>query len=111
MSHATNLGAIKEAYTLVDDQFDRIYAQCTTAAQKQQARDLRDGLRDAYWRAMASNLADETDLVNSIRKDLQDANDRIEADLKSLKNIVAFLQLVTEGLKLACALAVLAAAV
>jgi|ERR1017187_2031277 hypothetical protein len=110
MSNATNLAAIKQTYYLIDDNFDQIYSQCNTPDLKQQATELRDGARDAYWKAVAANLADETNLVNTIRKQLQDTNSQVQDSLSDLKDIVGFLKLMTEALKLACSLAVLAAA-
>jgi len=111
MSNASNLAAIKQMYFLIDDNFDSVYSQCKTGEQKQQARDVRDGARDAYWRAVAADLSDDTNLVNSIRNELQAANKEIKDSLDDLKDIVAFLKVATEALKLACSLALLAAAV
>jgi hypothetical protein len=111
MSSATNLAAIKQTYFLIDDNFDQIYSQCSTPDQKQQATELRDGARDAYWKAVASTLADDSNLVNTIRAELQDTNSQVKSLLTNLQDIVSFLKLLTEALKLACSLTVLAAAV
>jgi hypothetical protein len=110
MSNATNLAAIKQTYFLIDDSFDQVYSQCRTPDQKQQATELRDGARDAYWKAIASNLSDDSDLVNRILKELQDTNSQVKESLSDLQDIVGFLKLLTEALKLACSLTVLAAA-
>jgi hypothetical protein len=95
---------------LIDDNFDTVYAKCDTDDQKTQLVSLRDAARDAFWRAAAENLSDNHDVVTQTFKELQTTNNQIQSDVKTLQDVSSFLDTVTQGVKLAAALATLAAA-
>jgi hypothetical protein len=104
-----NLAEIKKTYHLIDDNFDAIYGKCNDD-QKKTLIALRDAARDAFWRAAAENLTDNHDVVAQTIDELKTTNNQIQKDVKSLKDVSSFLDTVTEGVKLAAALATLAAA-
>lgn len=109
MTPKENIDAIAKTYHLIDDNFDAIYTHCDTA-QRIKLIACRDSARDTFWNAIAKDLRDNHQLVEDTLANLKVVNDKIETDLKNLKNISALLQLLTEGIKLAASLATLAAA-
>lgn len=104
-----NLDQIEKTFDLIDDNFDALYAQCS-AAQKPQLMSLRDAARDAFWKAASENLADDHDLVQQTAQELQTVNGQIQQDVSSLQDISAFLNTLTQAVKLAATLATIAAA-
>lgn len=109
MSAASNLAAIKKTYRLVDESFDAVYARCKTDAQRRRLTECRDAARDAYWAAIAANLADNHGLVAELTGELREANAAIAAKLEDLRDVTEFLARLTRAVKLAAALATLAA--
>jgi len=104
------LSEIKQTYFRLDDDFDEIYAACKTDDQRAALRSLHASARDAFWKAVAEILDDHNPFVMSIYNDLKKSNTSIKKMLDNLKDIVAFLKLATEAVRLAAALATLAAA-
>ena len=104
-----NLTEIKRTYQLIDDNFDAIYA-AGNAAQKATLIASRDAARDAFWKAVAENLTDDHELVTQTFDELKATNDQIKKDLQGLQDIAGFLNTLAQGVKLAAALASLAAA-
>jgi hypothetical protein len=105
----TNLTEIKRTYDLIDNNFDAAYQKCNTDQQKQLVN-LRDSARDAFWKSIAENLSDNHALIDKSLNDLKTTNDNIQAAVKSLQDISAFLNMVTQGVTLAAAVVTLAAA-
>ena len=101
---------VERTYTTLRHNFSDIMSKCRTDEQKDAARDTYSGARDAYFEAVKRDLRDNNDLVKSLTKELADANGQMERDLKALQDIAAFLRLVTEAVKLAASIVVLAAA-
>ncbi|MDI6741451.1 MAG: hypothetical protein QMD11_01835, partial [Smithella sp.] len=64
---------------------------------------------DAYFKGLAETITDSHDLVKETIKELSAKNDEIQKALKSLKDISAFLNIVSAGVKLAAAVVTLAA--
>jgi|ERR1039458_2229640 hypothetical protein len=104
-----NLAEIKKIYHLIDDNFDPVYAKCKPD-QKTHLVALRDAARDVFWRAAAENLTDNHEVVAQTIDELKTTNNKIQKDVKFLKDVSVFLDTVTQGVKLAAALATLAAA-
>ena len=101
---------IKKTYRTLEDNYDDLYAECKTDDQRSAFRQLHSSARDAYWKAIADGLDDDNVLVKQFTDELKSTNKAIQASLSSLKDIVAFLKQVTEAVKLAAAIAALAAA-
>ncbi len=106
---ADPLDAIQKTYLMLDQQFDDIYAKCTSDAQRQELRALLASARDAYFAAAAKRREDNNATVQKFLDELTTTNDQISAQLSTLKDVVAFLNLCTQAVKLAGALASLAA--
>jgi hypothetical protein len=104
-----NLKEVERTYKLIKGSFDTAYQNCETDEQKERLIVLRDAARDAYFKGIAENLSDSHDLVKETIKELGAKNDEIQKALKSLKDISAFLNIVTAGVKLAAAVVTLAA--
>jgi hypothetical protein len=103
------LGEIERTYFQLRDNFDTAYQKCENYAERQQLRAVYDSARDAYWKAIADSLADDNPVVRGLLDDLKKTNKQVGDMLVDLKNVVSFLHLVTEAVKLAAAVATLAA--
>ncbi len=100
---------IGDLYLHLERNFSKIHGKCQTEAQKKEFLNLYSAARDAFWQAQARTLADNSATVQSIRKELKDTTKQVKSSTKKLKDIVAFLNLVKEAVKLAAAVASLAA--
>lgn len=109
-TEADILTAIKNTYDQLDDNFDTLYAKCTTDDQRKQLKSLLASARDAFFAATAKSLTDNNPTVDALTKQLEDTNTDLGKQLAAIKDIAATLALCTEALKLAAALATLAAA-
>nr|MDQ6924683.1 hypothetical protein [Candidatus Eremiobacteraeota bacterium] len=105
----TALAAVHDTYRLLDDHFDEIYAACQTDDARAQLRALHASARDAYWKAVADGLHDDNLVVQDIRRDLTAATTRIQAQLATLEDVTAVLDMLTQAVRLAGALVGLAA--
>lgn len=105
----TALDAVHDTYHLLDDHFDEIYAACQTDDARAQLRALHASARDAYWKAVADGLHDDNLVVQDIRRDLAAATTRIQAQLATLEDVTAVLDMLTQAVRLAGALVGLAA--
>ena len=101
---------IKKTYNALDDNYDELYAGCKTDDQRAALRQLHSSARDVYWKAIADGIDDDNALVRQFTGELKDTNKQIQDALGELKDIAAFLTLATEAVKLAGAIATLAAA-
>ena len=102
--------SITTTYRQLDDNFDHLFMKCKSDTDRKTLRDLHSAARDAFFRTIAQQLVDNNSVVLAINADLQKANQKIQKLLQGLKDIVAFLQAATEAVRLAGALASLAAA-
>ena len=101
---------IQTVYLLLEGHFQVLYQACQTDAQRTQLQTLYVAARDAFWKAQNEQLIDDNATVQSISAELDQANNQIQQSLAGLHNIVAVLGLIANGVKLAAALATLAAA-
>ena len=107
---ADNKKAIADTFLTLDRNFSKLYAACTTDAERMQLTALRDGARDTFWAAQAKSLSDSHEVVVQLREQLNAANSQVVAQLQGLIQIVQALKLIAEAVKTAAALASLAAA-
>lgn len=103
------LAPIEQNYRQIDDNFTKLYAKCTTDEQREELRSILGAAEDAYWAAVADQLADLNDFVKDIRVDLEAKNKAIKKMLTDLQDVVQFLHLATEATRLAASLGRLAA--
>jgi hypothetical protein len=103
------LSEIEKTYATVDRGFGKALAACATAKQKQLLIASRDAARDAFWKAVASELADNSVFVKSIHRDLKAANAALKKSLASLEDVSAVLNAIAEAVRLAASLTALAA--
>jgi hypothetical protein len=106
--HQAYLAAIQAAYQVLDDHFEETYDKCTTADQKQTLRSLHGAARDTYWRAVAVVLKDDNPVVCEIYAELQKANQDLRDLIANMQNISAFINLMTQAVRLASSLVTLA---
>lgn len=106
--HAEYLAAIQAVYNCLENDFDTIYQATETVEERQTLRNLHAAARDAYWRAAATQLADNNPIVRDIYDDLVRANQELCDLLANLQRAEALLRLMTQAVRLAGALVTLA---
>lgn len=104
------LDAITELYTSLEDNFDTIYAQCETPAQKSAFRNRYLAARDTYWKSVNESLKDANATVEQFVTDLNATNTQIKDALTAIKDVDSFIKLLTQAVQLAASLATLASA-
>ena len=102
------LRELERTYLLLFRERGRILEACTPAEQ-QQFLDTYAAARVALTTAVADGVANNDPVVAQFHRDLEEVNDKIEDALHGLRDIVAFLGLVTEAVKLMAAVAALGA--
>ena len=102
--------ALQEPFLKLDAEYDDLYAACKTDKQRKQLQERRDLARDIFWKAVKIGVEPGNALAKQLHADLVKANKQINAELKELKNITGTINFLTELLKTAASLAVLAAA-
>lgn len=90
--------------------FDRAYEAAPTQADRDTLRVTLTAARDAYWGAVHRGLSDKNEFVLSLAAELREQNQVLRAATKKLQDFVAFLTAAKEAVKLAAAIAALAAA-
>ena len=93
-----------------NDNYRLAYGKCTSPEQQHQLIQLRDAARDAYFKAIADGLDADTPMVRELTAQLTVTNNQITTMLKNLTDIVAFLKLTSDAIKLAASVVALAAA-
>ena len=102
--------ALREPFLKIDARYDALYDACTTDKQRKQLREMRDLARDIFWKAVKIGVEPGNALAKQLHADLVKANKQINAELKDLKDMTETISFLTELLKTAASLAVLAAA-
>jgi hypothetical protein len=112
-SASPNRDRIVDAITAVHDQFednwDDLYAKCTTDDQRKHLADLRSAASDAFWKVQAAELLADNNIISSMVDGLNDAAKKVKDALDSLVKIDDFIKSADEAVKLATSLAKLAA--
>lgn len=106
--HDLNIAQIERSFYLIDTNFSTLYE----AANDDMRRTLiatRDAARDTFWAAVDRSLEDNHELVQSIRAQLDDANEQLAAMIAEMNWISETIDLITEIVKLASSLATIAA--
>jgi hypothetical protein len=101
---------LKQTLLVLESNFDAAYELAETAEAKQDLRLTLAAARDAFWKATANGLEDENEFVLSLSEDLKAQNRKLQGMANSLTDVVAFLKAAKESVKLAAAIATLAAA-
>src|SRR4051794_7744526 len=101
MTEKDMLAQLKRTMDQLEDNFDDLYAQATTADDKEALRQRLTAARDAYWMAVDRGLMDRNDFVNELADDLAKRNTALAKEIKTFKNFAQFLAAATEAVKLA----------
>jgi hypothetical protein len=100
------LEALKETYFTVDRNFDRLMTACTTDEQRNALRRDYEMARDNFLSAQNKILDDGEEMVKHLLGEMRQAQERIQAELVNLQNVVTALEAVTVavniGSKLTC---------
>lgn len=102
---ATSLETISKTWKIVDDGFLDAYDACKTAAQRQQVVMLRDGARDAFYKAVKEKITEGDAYVETLKSELGSLNAQLKKNLSNLKDIVSVINIMGAAVKTAAALA------
>jgi len=106
--HRASFAAIEANYRHIEDHRAQVFTACRNDAERQDFFDTYHAARDTYWTAVAARLEDNHAFVQALRKDLQEANRKVKAELKQMKTAARVLKLMTEATRLAASLATVA---
>jgi uncharacterized phage infection (PIP) family protein YhgE len=106
---AVSIDDLKTTLDTLESNFDKAYAAAPSAQGKEQLRTLLSAARDAYWKAMADGLSDDNSFVSELSADLRKKNRELIAATEQLQDFTGFLSAAKEAVKLAAAVASLAA--
>ena len=107
MAAAKSLKLLEQQYFFLDENFNKLFAGCTTDDQRDQLRRDYVNSRDNYWESRDRAFADNDPHVVSLCAELKKAQDDIEQMLSKLKKFAATLQAVTSAVKLGSSLIML----
>ncbi len=96
---------LKELYEQLDDRFDDVYAKANTPEQKQALKDNLTAARLALLQALNRSFDQNNHLVISLTKGLHERRTALTEELRSIRDFVGVLQLMTESVQLASGLA------
>lgn len=104
MAETQSFKSLKDQYFLLDRNFNKLFAACTTAAQRDELRSDYVNSRDNFWEARKRIFAENEPLVKQLNKELQDTKDQIDKMLQNLKNIPQVLKVITAAVRLGSSL-------
>jgi hypothetical protein len=107
--HAQNFETVKKFWHLVDAQSHDMLANLT-GDNRRLFQAIRDGARDAYFRAINEQLEDNNALISQVRAELDALTGTLEAELQTITAIETTLNKLVDAVKLASSLVSLAAA-
>lgn len=112
-STSPNKDRIVDAVSAIHDQFednwDTLYAKCTTDDQRKHLAALRSAASDAFWKVQAAELLADNNFISSMIDGLNDATKKVQDALDSLVKIDDYIKTADEAVQLATSLAKLAA--
>lgn len=106
--HEQYLAAVATAYQLLDTSFDALHDRATPD-ERQRLSELLAAARDAYWRAVASQLQANNQIVRDLYADLLRATQELKELLANLQRVAAVIEIGTQTIRLAASLVTLAA--
>jgi hypothetical protein len=98
------LEKLQDLYFTLDRNFNRLFAACSTDAEKDQLRTDYVNARDAFWEARTRIFNESDPIIKRTSSELTDTKNKIDADLSSLQLTADTLKLVTAAVKLASSL-------
>jgi len=107
---SASISDLETTLTLLEDNFHDAYIAAPDDASRLQLRLTLAAARDAYWKAVADGMKDKNEFVQQLSDELKIENDNLSTALGNLQNFAAFLDTAKEAVKLAAAIAALAAA-
>jgi hypothetical protein len=107
---AVSIDQLKLTMDTLENNFDAAYKAAPDDPSKQALRQALSAARDAYWKAMSDGLTDKNAFVQSLADQLDKKNADLTTATKNLTDFAEFLQTAAEAVKLAAAIATLAAA-
>jgi hypothetical protein len=109
MPRTDYLTLVEDVYLTLDVHFDDIY-QAAGDEQRLLLRSLHAAARDAYWRAVAELLEDDSVVVEQIAADLGATTKELKAQLEEMSDVTATLDVAANAVRLAGSLVTLAGA-
>ena len=109
MAKPTYLDEIENTYNAIEDNFDAAFAKCADKGQKDLLMSARDEAKKAFWQAVAGDLKSRSPLAERACAELKKANSKMLAAMKNLDDAKALISAVEQAVRLAVAVAAMAA--
>lgn len=109
MSKNEYLEEIESTYLTIDQNFDVTFAKCANDDEKTMLVATRDAAKTALWTAVNANLQTNSTFVEKSFQDLKNANLKLKKSIQQLKDISTLINTMEEAVRLAAAVAALAA--
>ncbi|MBV9929000.1 MAG: hypothetical protein JOZ96_28565 [Acidobacteria bacterium] len=110
MANSPSFKELKEIYFLLDLNFNKLFAACTTEEQRDRLRVSYVTARDNFFEAQNRVFQQNDPLVKKLTQDVKDAKEQISGMLSNLKQIVKVLDAVTAAVHLGSSLITLGSA-
>lgn len=101
--------AVERTFRLIDEHFTQTLSNVPRNQDRQRIISVRDAARDAYWKAVETQLRSDTTHVQRVRADLKSANRVLEESFGDPNDTVRLLQAMNQAVKLSTSLTSLAA--
>lgn len=111
MAESPSFKELKGIYFLLDLNFNKLFAACTTEKQRDSLRQSYVNARDNFWEAQNRVFLQNDPLVKKLTKDVKDAKEKLSGMLDNLKQIVKVLDAITAAVNLGSSLITLGSAV
>jgi hypothetical protein len=111
MADSPSFKELKEIYFLLDLNFNKLFAACTTEEQRDRLRHAYVNARDNFWEAQNRVFSQNDPIVKQLTQDVKEAKEKISGMLSNLKEIVKVLDAITAAVHLGSSLITLGSAV
>ena len=109
MKKTTYLKEVEKTYNIIEENFDATFAKLATNEEKELLVSARDAAKKAFWSAVKNRLGSGTPMIDRACADLAGTNNKLAKSLKRLDDVKTAIKLVEEAVRLAAALAAMAA--
>lgn len=103
------LAKIEKTFRMLDDNFDALYSKADTKDERDMLTASCDAARDAFWKAVSSDLDKSSPLIENMSSDLDAANENLKKSIANLADVSVAIKAMEEAVRLAIALAALVA--
>lgn len=107
MADSKEFKLLENQYAHLDSNYDKILSACNNAEEREKFRREYTIARDNFWEARRRVFLSNDPLVKTLFEELKATQAKIEQMTANLQNIVALLDTITAGVRLASSLIIL----